>query len=161
LHLAVAPTKSNDRFEWFIEKATEIGITEITPVICAHSERKMVKLERLERVAVAAMKQSLGCWLPTINKAVNFNDFIKMQQTADFKGIAHCTETEKQSLGKLLQSGQDCLLLIGPEGDFSDQEIDQAIDQGYRPVSLGTKRLRTETAAIVACHSVAFINDNL
>ena len=157
LHLAVAPTKMNDRFEWFLEKATEIGVDSITPIICDHSERKVIKHERFEKILQSAMKQSLQCYLPKLNKVVNFSDFIKQ----DFQGqlfIAHCEETERRSLKDELQSNKEITILIGPEGDFSVKEIAQALQFNYIPVTLGTTRLRTETAAIVACHSVAFVN---
>lgn len=158
LHLAVAPTKMNDRYEWFLEKATEIGVTEITPVLCEHSERKVVKIERFEKILQAAMKQSLQCYLPKLNDAMAYKDFIK--QT--FKGdlfIAHCEETNRKSLKKELKPGKDITILIGPEGDFSKSEIALAIAQGFQPVTLGDTRLRTETAAVVGCHSVAFVNE--
>ncbi len=158
LHLAVAPTKMNDRYEWFLEKATEIGIDRITPIICEHSERKIVKAERFERVLQSAMKQSLNCYLPKLNEAMSFKSFMKQ----DFNGtlyIAHCEETDKQSLKQELQPQKDVTILIGPEGDFSIKEIAQALKNGFKPVTLGETRLRTETAAIVASHSVAFINE--
>jgi 16S rRNA (uracil1498-N3)-methyltransferase len=158
LHLAVAPTKMNDRFEWFLEKATEIGIDKITPIICDHSERKIIKTERFERILQSAMKQSLSCYLPKLNEAISFKDFIKQ----DFKGdlfIAHCEETDKKSLKQQLKPNTDITILIGPEGDFSVKEIEQALQNKFIPVTLGATRLRTETAAIVACHSVAFINE--
>ncbi|GAL66969.1 16S rRNA (uracil(1498)-N(3))-methyltransferase [Jejuia pallidilutea] len=160
LHLAVAPTKMNDRYEWFLEKATEIGIDSITPIICDHSERKVIKTNRFERILQSAMKQSLNCYLPKLNKAINFKDFIAQ----DFKGqlfIAHCEETNKKSLKKGLLPKTDVTILIGPEGDFSTKEIDLALKNNFIPVTLGTTRLRTETAAIVACHSVAFVNEVL
>ncbi len=157
LHLAVAPTKMNDRYEWFLEKATEIGIDEITPIICDHSERKIIKAERLERILQSAMKQSLQCYLPKLNPAISFSDFIK-QENKDQLLIAHCEETKKQSLKGILLPGANTTILIGPEGDFSTKEIDIALGSGYTPVTLGETRLRTETAAIVAAHSVAFIN---
>lgn len=158
LHLAVAPTKMNDRYEWFLEKATEIGISEITPVICEHSERKIIKEERYEKVLQAAMKQSLQAYLPKLNPAIAFSEFIKQTFTGQ-KFIAHCEETAKESLKNLIQSGIDITILIGPEGDFSVKEIETALQQGFIPVTLGSTRLRTETAAIVACHSVVFINE--
>lgn len=158
LHLAVAPTKMNDRYEWFLEKATEIGIDTITPIICDHSERKVIKLDRYEKILQSAMKQSLSCYLPRLNEAVSFNDFIQQ----DFKGdlfIAHCEETDKKSLKQLLKPKQDITILIGPEGDFSVNEIEKVLANGFIPVTLGDSRLRTETAAIVVCHSVAFVNE--
>ncbi|WP_303317843.1 16S rRNA (uracil(1498)-N(3))-methyltransferase [Flavivirga abyssicola] len=158
LHLAVAPTKMNDRYEWFLEKATEIGIDSITPIFCDHSERKVIKPERFERILQSAMKQSLNCYLPILNDAMPFKTFIKQ----DFKGdlfIAHCEETDKKSLKQELRPKRDITILIGPEGDFSIKEIEQALQKNFSPVTLGDSRLRTETAAIVACHSVAFINE--
>lgn len=157
VHLVVAPTKMNDRYEWFLEKATEIGIDEITPIICDHSERKIIKAERLERILQSAMKQSLQCYLPKLNPAISFSDFIK-QENKDQLLIAHCEETKKQSLKGVLLPGANTTILIGPEGDFSTKEIDIALGSGYTPVTLGETRLRTETAAIVAAHSVAFMN---
>lgn len=158
LHLAVAPTKMKDRFEWFLEKATEIGINEITPILCQRSERKNIKLERFERILQAATKQSLQAFLPVLNPLTSFDDFISSQQDA-LQFIAHCDEGEKSELKRRLQADKDAVILIGPEGDFSPEEIKKALDQGYRPVSLGQNRLRTETAAIVACATVALINN--
>jgi len=158
LHLAVAPTKMNDRYEWFIEKATEIGISSITPIICDNSERKIIKAERFEKILQSAMKQSLNCYLPKLNKTITFKNFIKQ----DFKGhlfIAHCEESNRKPLKKELKPNKDITILIGPEGDFSTKEIELAIQSNFTPVTLGETRLRTETAAIVACHSVAFINE--
>ena len=158
LHLAVAPTKLNDRYEWFLEKATEIGIDSITPIICDHSERKVIKPERFERILQSAMKQSLNCYLPKLNDAISFQDFISL----DFEGdlfIAHCEETDRKSLKQQLNPKTDITILIGPEGDFSVKEITEALKNNFIPVTLGETRLRTETAAIVACHSVAFINE--
>jgi 16S rRNA (uracil1498-N3)-methyltransferase len=159
LHLAVAPTKMNDRFEWFLEKATEIGVSEITPIICEHSERKFIKNERFEKIIVAAMKQSNQHFLPKLNDPIIFKDFLK-QEFSDQLFIAHCEETDKQQLKKLLLPKTPATILIGPEGDFSAKEIQLALDTKFIPVSLGNTRLRTETAAIVACHSVAFVNEN-
>jgi 16S rRNA (uracil1498-N3)-methyltransferase len=160
LHLAVAPTKLNDRYEWFLEKATEIGITEITPILCDHSERKIIKLERFEKKIQSAMKQSLKAYLPKLNKATTFNDFLKLQKkNPQQKLIAHCEKTTKQSLKSVLKKRTHTTILIGPEGDFSIDEINKSIGAGFIPVSLGKSRLRTETAALVACHSVSFIND--
>lgn len=160
LHLAVAPTKLNDRYEWFLEKATEIGITEITPIICDHSERSVIKPERYEKILQSAMKQSLKAYIPILNKAVSFSEFIASQKDYDgFKCIAHCEETRKQSLKDVIQPKSNILICIGPEGDFSSTEIEKALKSGFEPVSLGNARLRTETAALVACHSVAFVNE--
>ncbi|NBL65694.1 16S rRNA (uracil(1498)-N(3))-methyltransferase [Flavobacterium sp. NST-5] len=157
LHLAVAPTKMNDRFEWFLEKVTEIGISEITPIICENSERKVIKNDRFEKIIVSAAKQSLHYFLPKLNPAVSFSEFIKKEKTGQ-KFIAHCEETDKKSLKETIQKNEDVVILIGPEGDFSSKEIKLAIEKNYQPVTLGNTRLRTETAAVVACHSVVFIN---
>jgi|SRR5690606_861192 len=160
LHLAVAPTKLNDRYEWFLEKATEIGISEITPIICEHNERKIIKPERYEKILQSAMKQSLKAYLPVLNKAVPFKEFINSEKTSEnLKCIAHCEETDKKSLKSVLFPKKNVAILIGPEGDFSSEEIELAKKNGYIPVSLGESRLRTETAAVVACHSIAFVNE--
>ena len=157
LHLAVAPTKMNDRYEWFIEKATEIGIDEITPIICDNSERKVIKLERFEKIIQSAMKQSLQCYLPKLNAPVAFKAFINKEFTSQ-KFIAHCEDTYKKALKSQINSTKDITILIGPEGDFSVKEIEMALEANYIPVNLGKNRLRTETAAIVACHTVALIH---
>ncbi|MGO3183151.1 MAG: 16S rRNA (uracil(1498)-N(3))-methyltransferase [Aequorivita sp.] len=161
LHLVVAPTKLNDRYEWFLEKATEIGVSEITPIICDHSERKVIKAERYEKIIQSAMKQSLKAYLPILNEAISFKDFLKSEnQLDDLKFIAHCEETDKRSLKSVLLPNKRISILIGPEGDFSTKEIELAKKAGYIPVTLGESRLRTETAAVVASHSVAFINES-
>ena len=160
LHLAVAPTKMNDRFEWFLEKATEIGIQEITPVICDRSERKVINLERFEKIILSAMKQSNETYLPKLNEAISFKEFIK-QKNKGLQLIAHCEETDKKSLKEVLKPNENVTLLIGPEGDFSEKEIALAVENNFQPVMLGNTRLRTETAAIVACHSVVFFNENV
>ena len=157
LHMAVAPTKMNDRFEWFLEKATEIGVNEITPIICEHSERRVIKQERMERVVQTAMKQSLRTYLPRLNKAMTYSDFLK-QKHSGLRFIAHCEKEEKAELKRRVAADKDIIILIGPEGDFSKTEIQQAYDTGFIPVSLGEARLRTETAAIVACTTVNLIN---
>nr|WP_314866343.1 16S rRNA (uracil(1498)-N(3))-methyltransferase [uncultured Flavobacterium sp.] len=158
LHLAVAPTKMNDRYEWFLEKATEIGIQEITPIICDRSERKVINIERFEKIILSAMKQSNELYLPKLNPAISFKEFMK-QKNEGLQLIAHCEETNKKTLKSILQSNTDVTILIGPEGDFSEKEIALALEQNYIPVSLGNTRLRTETAAVVACHSVVFFNE--
>jgi len=159
LHMAVAPTKMNDRYEWFLEKATEIGVMEITPIICDHSERKVVKLDRFERVLQSAMKQSLNFTLPKLNTPVRFSEFIS-DTPEGTKFIAHCeNEIDKKSLRSSLNIGGKYLILIGPEGDFSSEEIELAKQNGWNPISLGSTRLRTETAAIVACHTAALLNE--
>ena len=159
LHLAVAPTKMNDRYEWFLEKATEIGVDSITPIVCDHSERKVIKHERFEKIIQSAMKQSLQTYLPKLNELTPFKDFLKHSFEGQ-KFIAHCEETEKKSLKNLNISQQEITILIGPEGDFSSSEIESALTENFIPISLGATRLRTETAAIAACHSVAFMNQS-
>jgi 16S rRNA (uracil1498-N3)-methyltransferase len=158
LHLAVAPTKMNDRFEWFLEKATEIGIHEITPIICDRSERKVVNNDRFDKILLTAMKQSNVLFLPKLNNAITFKEFIK-RKNEGLQLIAHCEETDKKSLKSVLKPNENVTLLIGPEGDFSEKEIALALENNHVPVSLGNTRLRTETAAIVACHSVVFVNE--
>ncbi len=158
LHLVVAPTKMNERYEWFLEKATEIGVQEITPIICDHSERKTAKTERFDKIILSAMKQSNQYFLPKLNEPIAFKDFIQKSFEGQ-KFIAHCEETDKKSLKTQLKENENVTILIGPEGDFSEKEIQLALENNYLPVSLGNTRLRTETAAIVACHTVAFINE--
>ncbi len=159
LHLAVAPTKMNDRYEWFLEKATEIGIQEITPVICDHSERKVVKSERFKRVIQSALKQSLHTRIPVLNEPIKFSEFLEQEQSGD-KYIAHCEDDKpRKLLSRSLKKGISATILIGPEGDFSSEEIRKALDSGWEAVSLGNSRLRTETAAVVACHTAALINE--
>ena len=157
LHIAIAPTKNNDRIEWFLEKATEIGIDEITPIICSNSERRIIKLDRFEKIIQSAMKQSLKFTLPKINEPVKFSDFINQ----DFDGtvcIAHCEEQDKNLLKSVVNPSEKTTILIGPEGDFSSQEITKALGKNCIPISLGESRLRTETAALVAVQNVSFIN---
>ena len=151
LHLAMAPTKNMDRIEWFAEKATEIGFDELTFLDCRFSERKVVKTERVEKILVSAMKQSLKPTLPILNGMTPFDKFIS-QPFGGQKFIAHCYEGDKEPLLQTLQPGEDALVLIGPEGDFSPEEVQKAIANGFRPITLGRSRLRTETAALVAVH---------
>ena len=158
LHIAIAPTKNIDRTEWFLEKATEIGIDEVTLLLCQHSERKTVKEDRLEKIMIAAMKQSLKAQLPILNPLTPFDAFIR--QTFDGKKfIAHCADEEKWLLKNEICQGENVLVLIGPEGDFSPTEIALSLQAGYKPVSLGNSRLRTETAGLVACHTVNLLNE--
>lgn len=149
LHIAVAPTKNIERIEWFIEKATEIGIDEITLLDCEHSERTVVKTERLEKVTISAMKQSQQSWLPVINEMITFGNFLRSVQ-ADTKLIAHCDEGVKNPISSISFSGKKILILIGPEGDFSPAEIEMATRNQFTAISLGETRLRTETAALYA-----------
>ena len=157
LHVAIAPTKNNDRLEWFLEKATEIGIDEITPIICNNSERKNIKQERLEKIIQAAMKQSLKYTLPKLNALTTFNKFIALELKGK-KLIAHCEDGKKETLKSIVTTSEDTIILIGPEGDFSIEEIKTAITNNYTPITLGKSRLRTETAALVATQNVSFIN---
>ncbi len=157
-HIAVAPTKMNERFEWFLEKATEIGIHEITPVICDHSERKSIKTERFDKIIQSAMKQSNQFYLPKLNEPISFKDFINKKNDG-ILCIAHCEETNKKLLKEITKPKTKHTILIGPEGDFSTKEIELALKNNYIPISLGNTRLRTETAALVACHSIVFSNE--
>ena len=155
LNMAVAPTKQMDRFEWFLEKATEIGVERIVPIISQHSERKVVKLERCRKIIVAALKQSQNAWLPEITEPVSFQEYLQSSdRTSANKYIAHCHKTSLPHL-KDEFSGSSCEVLIGPEGDFSDEEVQLAVKSGWKEISLSSNRLRTETAAIVAVHCVA------
>jgi 16S rRNA (uracil1498-N3)-methyltransferase len=158
LHLAVAPTKMNDRFEWFLEKATEIGVHEITPILCERSERKTVKTERYEKVIQSAMKQSFQAYLPKLNPLITLADFLK-KDTQGLLFIAHCEDTERYELKRNIAPDRPITILIGPEGDFTKEEIKKAKTKHYKPVSMGNTRLRTETAAIVACTTVALTNN--
>ena len=158
IHLVVAPTKMNDRYEWFLEKATEIGVHEITPIICDHSERKTIKIDRFEKIVESAMKQSLQFYLPKLNEPLTFAAFMNQKQDGHLY-IAHCEETQKTLLKEAIKPKEKYTLLIGPEGDFSEKEIELALKNNYIPVSLGNTRLRTETAAVVACHSLVFANE--
>jgi len=159
IHIAIAPTKNIERLEWFIEKATEIGIDEITPIICRFSERKIVKAERLEKIIVSASKQSLKAYFPVLNPQCTFDELISNHKASQ-KFIAHCYEDDKRLLKKEIKESSDVLILIGPEGDFSKEEVQSAILQDFVPVSLGQSRLRTETAGVVACHTVAILNQH-
>ncbi len=157
LHIAVAPTKNMDRMEWFVEKATEIGIDTITCLNCRFSERKEVKTARLEKILVSAMKQSQKATLPRLNGMTDFKRFIS-EPFDGRKFIAHCEEEEKPLLKHVYHPGENALILIGPEGDFSTEEIRLAEKNGFEAISLGESRLRTETAALVACHTIHVLN---
>jgi 16S rRNA (uracil1498-N3)-methyltransferase len=158
LHIAISPLKNTDRFEWFVEKSVEIGINEITPLICKNTEKQKVKPERINSIIISAMKQSLKAGLTALNEPVDFKDFIRK----DFHGeklIAHCNSSlERKKIDNAYHKGSNAIILIGPEGDFSINEIAHAAEAGFKPVHLGTSRLRTETAGIAACHSIYFIN---
>ena len=157
LHMAVAPTKNINRYEWFLEKATEIGIDRITPIISGHSERKALKPERLNRVITAAMKQSLKTFHPVLDEAVPFKTLIR-QPFEGQKFIAYIDQEVTLELSKAYHRGNNALILIGPEGDFSPEEVEEAKNHGFVPVRLGPSRLRTETAAVTACHTVNLLN---
>lgn len=157
LHVAIAPTKNIDRLEWMVEKCTEIGVDEITPLLCRFSERKVIKPERLHKIIVSAAKQSLKAYMPILHDMCSFDELISNVQSEQ-RFIAHCYNNEKRLLQQELQPAKDVLVLIGPEGDFSEEEVARALSAGYIPVSLGDSRLRTETAGVVACHTVALIN---
>ncbi len=150
LHIAIAPTKNIDRFEWFLEKATEIGIDEITPLLCEHSERKSVNLDRMERVVTAAMKQSIKAYMPKLNPLTPFNDLVN-NSSYSHNLIAYCGDFNEPHAKTLIEKGNSILFLIGPEGDFSPAELDLAQQNGFLTTGLGPSRLRTETAGVVAC----------
>ena len=162
-HLAVAPTKNPSRMEWLVEKAVEMGVAEITLLQCDHSERTFLKTERLEKLAVSAMKQSLHLTLPRINPAVSLRDWLSVNNVSNVttqRLIAHCEADKPRTLlHEALQAGQDAVVLIGPEGDFSHEEITLALEKGFSPVSFGSARLRTETAALYATAAFNFINE--
>lgn len=158
LHIAFAPTKNMDRNEWFTEKATEIGCDRFTPLLCDFSERKELKTERLQKTAVSAMKQSQQAVMPIIDAMTPFERFIQQPFNGQ-KCIAHCYASAKTPLAQLCRKSENTLILIGPEGDFSEEEVKKAIENGFEPISLGENRLRTETACLAAVHTVHVINN--
>ena len=158
LHLAVSPTKNMDRFEWFLEKSTEIGITEVTPLLCHRTERKQVKMERLERILISAMKQSLKAYKPTLHEPANLMAFISMDHRGT-KGITHCHPTHRKGVSELKRSDR-YTLLVGPEGDFTEEEIGLALKAGFEPFHLGQSRLRTETAAVYLSAAIQLLHTN-
>ena len=161
LHLAVAPTKNIDRFEWFVEKATEIGFDELTPLCCRYSERKVITPERIEKILVSAAKQSLKAYVPRLNPMTTFKDFINSSSLLTPHSslfIAHCYDQPKQHLFNACQPGGDIIVMVGPEGDFSEEEVELALRNSYQAITLGESRLRTETAGVVACHLVTVAN---
>ncbi|GGK69196.1 16S rRNA (uracil(1498)-N(3))-methyltransferase [Rufibacter glacialis] len=159
IHVAVAPTKNMDRMEWFVEKAVEMGIDEITFLQCARSERKNLNLERQVKIAVSAMKQSMKAYLPTLHPLTRYADFLQRPLQGQ-RFIAHLVEgQERQSLAKSITAPDTYTILIGPEGDFSPEEVAQALQAGFKPVTLGQSRLRTETAALAACHTIHVLLD--
>lgn len=158
LHIAVAPTKNIDRIEWFLEKATELGIDEITPIITDRSERRVVKEDRLNKVITSAVKQSIKAYHPKLNDAISFDAFLKEPFDGD-KLIAHCIDNgEKQYISKLVAPHQKYLILIGPEGDFTPDEVNLALNKGFKALTLGDNRLRTETAALSVCFEINYLN---
>ena len=157
LHVAMAPTKNMDRTEWFAEKATEIGFDELTFIQTRFSERKVIKTERIEKILVSAIKQSLKANKPVLHEMTPVMQVIN-QPFEGQKFIAHCHEGEKPLLKDVIIPGANALILIGPEGDFSEEEVAKAIEAGFQPISLGKSRLRTETAALVAAHTLNLFN---
>jgi len=158
LHIAIAPTKNAERFEWFLEKAVEIGIDEITPLICEHSERKTVNIDRCNKILVSAMKQSLKTWLPTLNPPIKFSEFVSKKASGS-KYIAYCSTAKTFHLKDIYTKDSNAFVLIGPEGDFSVKEVELSIKNGFESVSLGKSRLRTETAGVFACSIINIINE--
>lgn len=160
IHIAIAPTKNIGRFEWFLEKATEIGVNKITPLYCQRSERNKIRLDRLEKILLSAMKQSLKAYLPLLEPITNFQSFLDHPSLkAESCFIAHCAEGVKSHLKDNYHPGSDVTILIGPEGDFSEKEIEMARAKAIKEISLGPSRLRTETAGIVACHIINLLNE--
>lgn len=159
LTIAVAPTKNIARYEWFIEKATEIGIDRIIPLYCDHSERERLRTDRLEKVTISAMKQSLKAWLPEIHEPITFDALMHQPDLPQDLFIAWIDDAVTQHLKDVLKPGRNVLILIGPEGDFSQAELVKAKERGFLPVSLGKSRLRTETAALAACMIVNLTNE--
>ena len=162
LHIGIAPTKNTNRLEWFVEKAVETGISEITSLVCDNSERTSIKSDRMERLMIAAVKQSLRAEIPIFNNQICFNDFIeKTKDRYPQKFIAYCGDLPQQPdlLKSVCQANTDTLIVIGPEGDFTPAEVQRAMQSGFIPVSLGKFRLRTETAALLACATVQIINN--
>jgi len=157
IHLAMAPTKNMDRNEWLAEKATEIGFDELTFLNCHFSERRVIKTERIRKILVSAMKQSQKALLPVLNEMTDFKGFINAPRQGQ-KFIAHCYEGEKPLLRDVVKHGEEATVMIGPEGDFSEDEVKLAVAAGWQPISLGRTRLRTETAALVAVHIINLIN---
>lgn len=157
--LAVAPTKNIDRMEWLVEKATEVGVNEFVPLLCRYSERRELKRERLEKTAVSAMKQSLKAALPEVREMTPFRKFVEQYSSVAQKFVAYCTDDgERRLLSRSFRPGADAVVLIGPEGDFSPEEIQAAVDAGFQPISLGDARLRTETAALTALETLHIVS---
>jgi 16S rRNA (uracil1498-N3)-methyltransferase len=160
IKVAIAPTKNLDRFEWFIEKSVEIGIDMITPLLCQRSERRVLKTDRLHKLILSTMKQAIIPFRPVLDELTAFNTFVvKPGVPKNNRFIAHCEDTGRKKLMEVCKASQDIVVLIGPEGDFAPEEISFATDHGFIPVSLGVNRLRTETAGVVACHTINILND--
>lgn len=159
LHIAIAPPKSTERFEWFLEKATEIGVDEISPIICERSERNRIRHDRSQKILIAAMKQSGRAMLPKLNQEIPMVDFLN-RSTADVQLIAHCHTPLNQYIDYRPLKDQSWIILIGPEGDFSSGEIEEARLKTYREISLGGAIYRTETAGIIACHAISLLYQN-
>jgi 16S rRNA (uracil1498-N3)-methyltransferase len=158
LHIAISPIKNQERFEWFIEKSVEMGVDEITPLICRNTEKPGIKRDRLYNIIISAMKQSIKAFKPVLNEPADFAKFI-FSDLSGIKMIAHCNPSfSRKKIDKIYEKDRDAVILIGPEGDFSEEELTLAIKNDFRSVHLGNSRLRTETAGIAACHSVYFIN---
>ena len=158
IHLIIAPTKNLDRIEWMVEKCVEIGINEISFIQTRYSERKEIKITRIEKIAVGAMKQSLKAFLPKINEMISWKEFLKKDYSENSKMIAHLEEGNRKLIHQIAEPKSQYVILIGPEGDFSSEEISQSLEKGFVPVTLGDSRLRTETAGLVACHALNIIN---
>jgi len=158
LHIAISPLKNPERFEWFIEKSVEIGIDEITPLLCRNTEKPGIKSERLNNLIISAMKQSLKATKTILNEPASFKDFIN-KDLMGIRMIAHCDKSnERKNVSEVYSKNDNSIILIGPEGDFTRDEVDSAVNRGFLPVHLGSSRLRTETAGVAACHSIYFIN---
>jgi len=158
LHIAISPLKNPDRFEWFVEKSVEIGVDELTPLICRNTEKPGIKKDRINNIIVSAMKQSIKAYRPVLNDPQDFSEFTGREYSG-LKIIAHCSQSQQRSaITDIYSKGNDAVIMIGPEGDFSDDEIAVAIEKGFRPVHLGRSRLRTETAGVAACSAVYFAN---
>jgi 16S rRNA (uracil1498-N3)-methyltransferase len=159
IHVAIAPTKNIDRIEWFVEKAVEFGVQQISFVQCARSERKQVKLPRIHKIALSAMKQSLKFFMPQIDEMISYKSFMADLAPDQNRYVAHLNEGERVFLKDVAQKQQKYCILIGPEGDFTPEEVTLALDNGFKAVSLGNSRLRTETAGIAACHLLNIVNE--
>jgi len=157
LHIAIAPTKNTDRFEWFLEKTTEIGIDEITPLLCERSERKIIKTNRLEKIILSAMKQSITAFMPVLHKMTSLREFLEFAPSGDTY-ITHSENYDQPHLKSLISPGKNYIIMIGPEGGFSPEEVQMANNKGVISVSLGQNRLRTETAGLVACNIASLVN---